>query len=172
MVRLVLLAIIIFSLAPRVVCAGAPNVIDGSVHPELISDFSAFEMFLQMLAVPANAPPSQIAGTIGKVTTAGLDESDIALLLQQLVVFQSALMDICDRQAALSSQPAAAATSAASVLDREYRMLIKRTIKTLRQTLSPEGVPKMQAYVMAMKNNMTRRCLDSPCPPPGAEPIE
>jgi hypothetical protein len=129
----------------------ATNLIDGAVHPELISDSIAYRLYL--VAVSTRPNPDEAEQTIQRVQVmrTGLVDTD-----QQ--TFISILSDFRANYDALVADYNAAAkadnTTDVHTLLKKLDDLVQSTRDTIEVRLSARGAAKLHAFVVSEKKNM------------------
>lgn len=131
-----------------------PTMVDGSKHPELISDSFAYRNWFELAARSLSNPGHQDA----VFNTTGLSEQDQAKLLQAVIWFKGEERDLVDTYNA----QAEAADSSSRPIDpavvaqfwSDMVGLVERTKSLINHTLSAPGVTQLQNHIQARKAGM------------------
>ena len=137
-----------------------PGTIDGAKNPELIPDTVAYRLLFLAIAEPENATEEQKARARGKMSPAGLSESDAEAFLLLLVQFDhgmtainAQISKIRDRNP-LALSPLSADGQQVIQLTSQSNQLVSDTIAALPERLSPEGLIQLQDFLQLAKRGM------------------
>ena len=131
-----------------------PTMVDGSKHPELISDSFAYRNWFELAARSLSDPRHQDA----VFNTTGLSKVDQAKLLQAVIWFKGEERDLADTYNA----QAEAADSSSRPIDpavvaqfwSDMIGLVERTKSMINHNLSAPGVTQLQNHIQARKAGM------------------
>jgi len=131
------------------------NVIDGSVHPELIPDSLAYRLYFLAVSTRTNPSDAERARQQTQLNMIGLKASDRETLVTVLADFRIE-HDRLVAQYNQGAEEAASRNEAADVrvLLRQFDELVRSTRDTLKARLSPDGMTQLDAFVHSEKKNM------------------
>jgi hypothetical protein len=130
-------------------------LIDGALHPELISDSVAYRLYLSTISLGSNPTDTDLKRQRAQLSQIGLQDNDREALRSALVEFRAKYDDYVKRH----NQSAEAAEGRSEQVDvhafvRQLNDLVKATRITLRQRLTPAGLTQFEAFVQAEKTKM------------------
>jgi hypothetical protein len=128
-----------------------PGTIDGSKHPELISDDISWRLFLRVAGESANATSQEQSRQAAKLQRIGLSPSDQAVLVQKLAKFHDGDASF-DSQVTASIKANLGASTRGLVLAREQFIAARRA--EIETSLSPEGRAALQKHIQDFKSTI------------------
>jgi hypothetical protein len=131
------------------------TMIDGAVHPELISDSMAYRMYFVSISLKANPAAVDQEGQQARLNAIGLETSDVEILADIMADFRAKH----DAVVAQYNQAAEAATARGESSDihtllQQLDQLVQNTRDTLKARLSSKGMTQLDAFVQAEKRHM------------------
>jgi hypothetical protein len=136
--------------------AGNPApTIDGSAHPELIPDSTAYRLWLVVVSLPANASEEDKKRQAGHLAPLGLRDADRQALVTILAEFKSQYASLIDQY----NQSAEAAMARNELADIETFLLrrdalVQSTRDALKRALSPDAWDRVDLRVQGEKKRM------------------
>lgn len=127
-----------------------PGTIDGAKNPESISDFKAYEVFFNSVAVASRATNSEKFTARDMFSRAKLSEPDTGELMKILAEFHQSRSNIAAQAAKLT--PRGASDADFAQLHSQLEALVSSTQQTVR--LSPEGATKIHQHVLGLKRKI------------------
>jgi hypothetical protein len=133
----------------------APNVIDGSAHPELIPDSVAYRLYLVAVSTAQNPTEAEQARQRAQITRTGLVSIDQQLFINILSDFRTKY-DALVTEYNDGARAAAARNETADVhaLLRKIDDLVQSTRDAIGVRLSSKGAEKLYTFVVSEKKNM------------------
>jgi hypothetical protein len=132
--------------------ASATNMIDGSQHPELIPDSTAYRLYLLTVSVPSNSTEGDRRVQSSHLAKAQLDANDLQSMTAVLAAFRS------EHDAWLSKYNAEAAAQGATFdptpFLQQQEDLVNSTRAALAKSLSANGMARLCQHVQGEKKFM------------------
>ncbi len=126
-----------------------PGTIDGSKNPELISDFKAWEVFFNSVAVPQTAPESKKWEGTDKFRRAQLSPQDTAEVIKAMAEFYERRSEL--QASANQLRREGSSEEAFAQLQSEARSLVESSRRTLESRLTPDGAARLGQHVVGLK---------------------
>lgn len=132
--------------------APAANMIDGSQHPELIPDSTAYRLYLLTVSVPSNSTEGDRRVQSSHLAKAELDGNDLQSMIAVLAEFRS------QHDAWLSKYNAEAANQGATFdptpFLQQQEDLVNSTRAALAKSLSANGIARLSNHIQREKKFM------------------
>jgi hypothetical protein len=128
------------------------NMIDGSVHPELVPDSTAYCLYLLAVSVPPNATLQDIQVQHAHLTKAGLnglDEESLKIILAEFRAQYEAWTNRWNQVAQVQGDK----FDATPFLKQQADM-VQNTRTMLEMALSEDGLTQLHAHIQSEKRNM------------------
>jgi len=135
------------SVAPSQGTSRMSEVIDGSVHPELIPDATAYRLWFIASSEFPNATPAEQMRQKAHLGRAGLSDTDIQAAAGVLASFKV-------QYSQLIAHYNESDTKDLGALIHNREGLVQATRDSLRVVLTPEGMAKIDAHVQREKRLM------------------
>lgn len=130
-------------------------VIDGADHPELISDLTAYRLYLLASSEPASPGDEQVKRQAARLNEIGLADADRQVLIAISAKFNSDYQSLINKynQAATAAWDRQERTDVKPLLaDRDN--LVLSTRDAIRVALTPDGWARFDAHVQGEKIRM------------------
>jgi hypothetical protein len=134
---------------------GPDNFIDGSVHPELIPDSAAYRLYFLSVSEMPNPSEEEKARQTSHLLKIQLHDDDLHPLVGALEDFKqqyNALIERYNREAAVIDASGGTPNIMSFLIQRDA--LVQSTRNALKQTLSAEGMTKLDAHIQNEKRHM------------------
>lgn len=134
-----------------------PNIgvtIDGSIHPELISDDQAIRIWLQAVSEPSTASASDLQRMRVKVAAAQLPPDDNALLLRCTTHFADVMLSFRVREQELDRPDTTLGYSQRQKLAADHEQLFIDSKTMISSGLSPDGSRQFAVHLLRVKKHM------------------
>ena len=140
------------SRAPHSPQSNAANMIDGSQHPELIPDSTAYRLYLLTVSVPSNSTEGDRRVQSSHLAKAELDANDLQSMIAVLAAFRS------QHDAWLIKYNAEAAAQGATFdptpFLQQQEDLVNSTRAALAKSLSANGMARLSQHIQGEKKFM------------------
>ena len=134
----------------------AANVIDGAVHPELISDITAYRLFFLVIANgQSSSDVDEDARQRAFMRMSGLADQDVDTALSIANDFKVKYSQLIEQYNASVLNSNAVSTEARRNFLAERDALVQATRHSLASMLSPQGMQNVDNYVKAEKRHIT-----------------
>ncbi len=133
----------------------AVTTLDGSAHPELISDSTAYRLYLVTVSEEPNATAEARARQNSHLGMIGLQDGDRQQLVTILADFKSQYLALIDR----FNQSATAALAQGMQPDQKTFLqqrddLVQSTRDAIKRALTADGVARFDAHVQGERKRM------------------
>lgn len=130
----------------------AANMVDGSQHPELIPDSTAYRLYLLTVSVPLNSTEGDRRVQSAHLAKAKLDANDLQSMTAVLAAFRS------QHDAWVSKYNAQAAAQGATFdptpFLQQQEDLVNSTRAALAKSLSEDGMARLSTHIQGEKKFM------------------
>jgi hypothetical protein len=129
--------------------------IDGAVHPELISDSTAYRLYFLSVAETPNPTAKAKTRQLAHLRRTRLDDDDLQILTSTLENFKlqyASLIEKYNREAEIIDAKGGTPDIHAFLIQRDA--LVQSTRDYLKRTLSFAGSAHLEEHVQAEKRNM------------------
>lgn len=143
------------SMSTQMMHAAPETLIDGTRHPELIPDATAYRLVFTVLGLAADATPDERTAQALRLRNAGLSDTDVNAAMVALDSFRSQYTDaiqIFNKSA--HNAIASGGTPDLKSFDRRRDALVQATQDELKRVLSPGGMAAIDSLVQLEKKRM------------------
>jgi hypothetical protein len=131
------------------------GMIDGESHPELIPDATAYRLYMFTISTLPNAAAEDFARQKSHIAALQLGDADRIALIGILTDFRVRYAALIDQYNESATAALAQGTAPDTKLFLQKRNdLVQSVMATLRQSLSTEGMKKLDSYIQSQKRTM------------------